>query len=228
MNARLSNLALTTSLIVCAALASLFFAGQAFGPSSAFAESPPPPPGIPSLPEPPATPSADPAPAPTPAPAAPAAPSVPSAPAATTPAVAKKHPGRRKQCKRHRHCGRHVTKRGRSAGGASTSSVVGGVETGAVAYFSTCYHAVYGVAYNMSSLGGAGVWALPMMYDWATARWTWPSNWTPADGITNWALTAYNPYGYVYMWYARYTSAGWQYAPEWVRVEADLDNGFCS
>lgn len=232
MNARLSKFALTTSLLACTALACLLFAGQALSPSSALAETPPPPPGIPSLPEPPADPSAAPAPeaavpAPTAPPVSPSTSTPAPAPAETAPARAKKkRPAKRAHCRGRKHCGRHASKRGRP-GGATTSAVVGGVEAGAVAYFSTCYHAVYGVAYNMSSLQSSGVWALPMMYDWATSRWTWPRSWTPADGVTNWALTAYNPYGYVYMWYARYANGDWRYAPEWVYVEPDLDNGFC-
>jgi hypothetical protein len=230
MNARLSKFALTTSLIICAGFASLFLAGQALSPSNALAETPPPPPGLPSLPDLPSSPAAVPAPAPStpeaPAPPAEPVPAALSAPT-TTPKVNKK-PAKRKHCKHGKRCSRHGSRRGRAGTGASTSAVVGGVYAGATARFSTCYRAVYGVAYNTSSLESAGVWALPMMYDWATSRWTWPQYWTPADGITQWALTAYKPYEYVYVWFARYTGGQWQYSPEWVYAEPDLDNGFCS
>jgi hypothetical protein len=144
------------------------------------------------------------------------------------PPKAKKKPARGTHCKHGKRCARHGAKRGRAGTGASTSAVVGGVYAGATARFSTCYHAVYGNAYNTSSLESAGVWALPMMYDWATSRWTWPQYWTPADATTQWALTAYRPYEYVYVWFARFAGGKWQYSPEWVYVEPDLDNGFCS
>jgi hypothetical protein len=229
MNARLSKFALTTSLLLCTGLAFLFCAGQALSPGNALAETPPPPPGFPSLPELPSSPAAVPTPAPsTAATPAPPVPSTASAPTTASPPKVKKHPVKRAHCKHGRRCARHSSKRGRPGSGASTSAVVGGVEAGAVARFSTCYRAVYGVAYNMSSLQSLGVWALPMMYDWATSRWTWPQSWTPADGITTWALTAYRPYGYVYVWFARYAGGKWQYSPEWVGVENDLDNGFCA
>jgi hypothetical protein len=139
-----------------------------------------------------------------------------------------KKPVKHGHCKHGKRCGRHASKRGRAAGGASSSAIVGGTQAGLTARFSTCYRAVYGVAYNLQSLESLGVWALPMVYDWATGRWTWPQSWTPADGITTWALTAYRPYSYVYVWFARYAGGQWQYSPEWVYVENDLDNGFCS
>jgi len=231
MNARLSKFALTTSLLLCTGLALLFCAGQALSPGSALAETPPPPPGIPSLPDLPSSPTAVPAPAPSTV-EAPPAPTAPAAPTTTSPAKTKKKPPvKRVRCKHKKHCAHHSSKRGRASSdetGASTSAVVGGVQAGATARFSTCYHAVWGVAYNMSSLESLGVWALPMMYDWATSRWTWSQSWTPADGITTWALTAYRPYGYVYVWFARYAGGKWQYSPEWVYVENELDNGFCS
>lgn len=229
MNARLSKFALTTSLLLCTGLALLFCAGQALGPASAHAETPPPPPGIPSLPEPPSDPAAAPAPAPVPSPPAPAVPAAPSAPTTTsTPKAPKKHPVKRVRCKHGKRCAHHGSKRGRAATGASTSAIVGGMQAGMTARFSTCYQAVYGIAYNLSSLESLGVWALPMVYDWATSRWTWPQSWTPADGITTWALTAYRPYDHVYVWFARYAGGKWQYTPEWVYVQNDLDNGFCS
>jgi hypothetical protein len=232
MNARLSKFALTTSLLLCTGLALLFCAGQALNPGNALAETPPPPPGFPSLPELPSTPAAVPTPAPS-TPAAPAAPAPPApstapAPATKMPPKAKKKPTKRAHCKHGKRCGRHNSKRGGAGTDASASAVVGGVYAGASARFSTCYHAVYGNAYNTSSLQSAGVWALPMMYDWATSRWSWPQSWTPADGITQWALTAYKPYEYAYVWFARYAGGQWQYSPEWVYVENDLDNGFCS
>jgi hypothetical protein len=228
MNARLSKFALTTSLLLCSGLTLLLCAGQALSPGSAFAETPPPPPGIPSLPDLPSSPDAVPTPAPSTAEApAPPAPPVP-APTTTSPTEIKKKPRvKRVHCKRGKRCAKHTHKRARTGTGASTSAVVAGMEAGATARFSACYHAVYGVAYNMSSLESSGVWALPMMYDWATSRWTWPQYWTPADGITTWALTAYRPYGYVYVWFARYAGGKWQYSPEWVYVENELDNAFC-
>jgi hypothetical protein len=230
MNARLSKFALKTSLFLCTGLALLFCAGQALSPGNALAETPPPPPGLPSLPELPSSPESAPAPSTpeTPAPALEPVPTAPTAPTTTSPAKNKKKPAKRAHCKHGKRCAHHGAKRGRAGTGAGTSAVVGGVYAGAVAYFSTCYHAVYGVAYNTSSLGSAGVLALPMVYDWATGRWSWPRYWTPADGITEWALTAYSPYMGVYVWFARNTSSGWQYVRELVGVEANLDNGFCS
>jgi hypothetical protein len=231
MNAQLSKFAVKASLFLCSGLVLLFCASQAVNPGSALAETPPPPPGLPSLPDLPSSPAAVPTPAPS-TPAAPAAPAPPApataSPAPASPPKAKKKPAKRAHCKHGRRCSRHSSKRGRAATGASTSAIVGGVQAGMTARFSTCYQAVYGVAYNLQSLESLGVWALPMVYDWATSRWTWPQSWTPADGITTWALTAYQPYGYVYVWFARYAGGQWQYTPEWVYVQNDLDNGFCS
>jgi hypothetical protein len=217
MNAARMTITRTTGILV-AGLALLLCLGLAGSPADALAETPPPPPGIPSLPVLPDSPAAA-------AEEVASAPTVeaPEVPAATpSPAAApKKHAHRRTHCRRH--CRHHRGKHGRVAATAGTSSVaVGGVTAGVNAYFSTCYHAVYGNAYNTTSLGSNGVYVLPEMYDWATGRWTWPSYWTPADAVTNWALTAYQPYGYVYVWYAKYVGGSWRF-----NAEAGLDNGFC-
>jgi hypothetical protein len=223
MNAARTTITRTTGLLV-AGLALLLCLGLASSPADALAETPPPPPGMPSLPELPASPAAA-------AEEAASAPTVeaPEVPATATPSpttAPKKHAPRRTRCRRH--CRHHRGKHGRAGATAGTSSVaVGGVTAGVNAYFSTCYRAVYGNAYNTTSMGSNGVYVLPEMYDWATGRWSWTSYWTPADGVSQWALTAYNPYSYLYVWYAKYVGGSWRFSAEWVGIQADLDNGFC-
>jgi hypothetical protein len=224
MNAAHTKITRTTGLLACAGLALLLCLGLLSRPAVANAETPPPPPGIPSLPEPPASPEA----AAEEAPAAPAveAPDVPASAAPSTSPAPAGHAPRHTHCRRH--CRHHHGRRHRRGATAGASSVaVGGITAGTNAYYSTCYRAVYGDAYNTSSLGSNGVYVLPEMYDWATGRWTWPSYWTPADAVTEWALTAYRPYSYVYVWYAKYAGGAWRFSAEWVGIQEDLDNGFC-
>lgn len=116
-----------------------------------------------------------------------------------------------------------------SAGPADAAVTIGDVTSFAVPAFDACNHTVSVAPETSENLNGNfTVLYRIAVYDWSTQTWTW-SGWQSEDGITFATVAAANPFGFVYMQYAKVINGTWVTGAEWAPLKTDtLDNDWCN